>query len=216
MRILISIFILFLLKTFSNANAQGTFKNLGFEEATFVSVGQFTVRSDLAMPGWTLFVNNSSQTTMYFDAFTLDSAAVSIHDSSSLFATPIQGQYSIVLQGGNVGGPAAIAQVGTIAANAQTLAFKSSLTAELDVYFDGQHLSLFNASTHPNYNIWAADISSFAGETGELRFSTSQFKTSLIDDITFSTLAVPEPSIFSIFVTGGLIFSAASRAIKRR
>src|SRR4051812_27706382 len=170
-RFLMPFFYLLINETF-RCEAQGTFQNLRFENATLIPVDQFTVRSDAALPGWTVYLNNVQSQTILHDDATLDLWSVSIHDSQSQipFLQPIAGLYSVFLQGGDdpqmTDGPAAIAQTGQIGADRNSLLFKAThVQGSLEVSFKGQILPFTSVATAPTYTLYGADISSFAGQT---------------------------------------------------
>jgi hypothetical protein len=70
------------------------------------------------------------------------------------------------------------------------------------VAFDGNQIPLyFLTLTTNNQPIWGGDISSFAGQVGELRLSGF----GNLDNIFFSPEAVPEPAVFGLFALGSLL-----------
>ena len=56
-----------------------------------------------------------------------------------------------------------------------------------------------------NYKIYSADISAFAGQTGQLLFTTPVQTLALLDNIQFSSLPVPEPSEFALVMLGTIL-----------
>jgi hypothetical protein len=66
-------------------------------------------------------------------------------------------------------------------------------------------------ANYSNYVEYGADISAFAGLTGELRFTeqpiTRNDATVTLDQITFSNLPVPEPSVFGLSALGALLLN---------
>jgi hypothetical protein len=66
-----------------------------------------------------------------------------------------------------------------------------------------------------NYTIFGGNISEWAGQTEQLTFSSS-FQNFLIDDISFSTQAVPEPSPLALTGVGGLLFALYRRLAPKR
>jgi len=122
---------------------------------------------------------------------------------------------------------ASIAQTGTIPASAESLQFKeTSYIQTLSVWFDGNMLlpvalsSGVSADGLP-YTLYAANLSAWAGQTGELEFSTSasvNYAYDELDDISFSTTPVPtpEPNILDLTAIAGLAFSARRWLARRR
>jgi hypothetical protein len=79
------------------------------------------------------------------------------------------------------------------------------------VSFDGINLSPVVLGTGADYTLYGVDIAPYAGQTGQLEFTSTiptAGLTSLgLDDIAFSTTpVVPEPSIVVLSAVGGLLF----------
>src|SRR5262249_52988002 len=106
---------------------------------------------------------------------------------------------------------AAIGQTGQIPTNARSLIFWGYST---DVSFGGQPLSLIVLSITPNYNIYGADISAFAGQTGQLLFTAQPQTLDIVDNIQFSSNPVPEPGTLGLFCIGGLLIGLHHRRIR--
>lgn len=109
---------------------------------------------------------------------------------------------------------AAIAQTGTIPSGTQSIRLLSNNPFSLgfSLLFGGNTIPLFNVGTTANGRpIWGGDVSSFAGQTGELRFQGAGY----LDYIQFSTQTVPEPSMLSLFGLGALLFGCRSRLVTR-
>jgi hypothetical protein len=191
-----------------NAHGQG-FVNLDFENATVTPVPgnpNHIVASD-AIPGWTAYLGGNPQTSIGYDTVSLGGAAVFLEDANAPSGggpLPIQGNYSMLLQGSTASTPtaASIGQIGQIPANSLSLIFWGYSS---DVSFGGQNLSLVVLGSTPNYNIYGADISAFAGQTGQLLFTAQSGSEDIIDNIQFSPSAVPEPSEFALSVLGALL-----------
>ena len=56
-----------------------------------------------------------------------------------------------------------------------------------------------------NYTIYGADISAYAGQTGQLLFTAPLQTGALLDNIQFSSVAIPEPSALTLFALGSLL-----------
>jgi hypothetical protein len=79
------------------------------------------------------------------------------------------------------------------------------------VSFGGQRIPLtILGGSSSTYYIWGGNISSYAGQTGELRF----FGDFSLDNIYFSNLPTPEPSVFGLSALGGLLLGW--RVLRRR
>ena len=185
------------------ALGQGTFQNLNFERATIIlnpsnRFYPYAAYATNAVPGWKFFGGIGYPDILYNDV-ALGSPCISIHDANDQYGfTPIQGQYSVYLQ--RFGGYVAIAQTGRLPSNAQSLTFWSYFTG-FEVTFAGQVQPYISIGTGPNYTIYGGDISAFAGQTGELRFSGNGF----LDNIQFSTQPIPEPGVSNLSALGALL-----------
>ena len=76
------------------------------------------------------------------------------------------------------------------------------------VSFDGQRMPIIPLSGHGDYFLVGADISGFAGQTGELKFlvAPQQFGVmGYLDNIQFSPEPLPEPSTLCLFGFGALL-----------
>ena len=116
---------------------------------------------------------------------------------------------------------ASIAQTGVLPTGDNSLEFKAwaSPTTTFSVSINGNNLSLLNLGSGPNYTLYGADISAYAGSSGTLEFSAnSQGAPSFLelDDITFSTASVPEPNLAVLASLGGLAFAVYRRFTKQR
>lgn len=205
---LIACLLLVSLQVAGNVCAQ-SFVNLGFETTTVTPVVfPGGTRYTATVPGWAWtppgnFVNGDPNSVGYND-FALDSPAVNLQGMDSPFAPAIGGSYSILLQGGSQFVPSssysAIWQTGQIPADAESLIY---LGGALQVSFNGQPLTSVAIGNAASYTIWGMDISAYAGQTGELRFKKPWLPTNfshgaLLDNIQFSSVAVPEPSVMSL------------------
>jgi hypothetical protein len=181
---------------------QGTFGNLGFESAVIMPDPASPyypegVYASNAIPGWTAYIGGVPQTDIIYNDISLGGAWISLHGPGS--SQPIlSGTYSLLLQPSTVGPPISVgvAQTGRIPQNAESLTFYG--TGVYTVTFAGQPIPLVILASTPDYEIFAGDISSFANQTGELRFQGG----GMLDNIVFSSQPVPEPSVLGIFGLG--------------
>lgn len=104
------------------------------------------------------------------------------------------------------GGPASIGQTGQIPIDSMSVIFlfRDEQVGYFNVSFNGNVLPYSVIWSEPNYDICAADISRFAGQTGELRFTESDGGRAILEDIQFSTQAVPEPATVALFALGAI------------
>ena len=186
-----------------------SFRNLDFEEATFVPVpgtydGQ--VQIGPALPGWS--VSTQAPFVLHNNMF-LDSAGVSILDTNASWAEVLQGNFTVLLQGGfSLSWPlervsVAIAQTAVIPTWASTLLFDSGLPEprDFEVKVGGQSLPFYALTSYTN-NAWlyGLDISGFSGQTAELRFTAYPrpapglaINNVYLDDIRFSSTSLGAP-----------------------
>jgi hypothetical protein len=176
------------------------------------------------VPGWTAYIFGNGQENIRYNAISLGGAIVSMYDTNSMYATSIQGRYYIGLRAQSYynyfGDPfpfannSAISQTGQIPTSAKSIVFWGSM-GTMQVYFNNFLLAFSSIDSAPNYTVYAADISPYAGQIGELRFEAltqpvQQFSGlwgggGFIDNIQFSTTAVPEPSTLALFGFGAVI-----------
>jgi len=220
-----------------STQAQGTFENLNFESATVSPSGlQFSpiyYSISAALPGWSAYLGNQQITQVGYNSPPNSTASVCVigptWNNTDVMETGvgiIDGNYSVDLQTGAdpTGNEAdtinaSIQQEGTIPANAQSILFAALETTPLTVSFNGNVLSpiALSSGTSPDglpYSVYGASISAWAGQTGDLNF-TADFNGSynyvVLDDISFSPTAVPEPNTLGLALLGGAAFGARLR-----
>jgi len=223
--------LLILVLTFAtlSAHAQGTFQNLNFEQANPVSAGDpdnpNAVTPASALPGWSGSIDGTPVTEVLFNDITIGAASIDILGPGWNFNNPgiIDGNYTVFLQTFiSSEGEVSLSQNGTVPANAESLQFSAwsqYSPANLSVSFAGNNLSLValsagtSASGQP-YTVYGASLAPYAGQTGQLdftAFAATQPGQIELDDISFSTQAVPEPSPFVLSGIGGLLFALYRR-----
>ncbi len=200
----------------ASMQAQIAFQNLDFEQANLGADPQpGYVRVASALPYWTVRLGGGQQTEMIYNEQSLGATSVSLVEAADggtdLVYGPIDGNYSVLLQGGISLSSASISQKGWIPWNAQSLLFKAEQgDIPLEVEISGQDIPYTAVGSGASYTLFAADVSAWAGETETLTFSALEGGDDnwLLDDISFSPNAVPEPSIMSLLVMGGLALAA--------
>ncbi|MEI7728572.1 MAG: PEP-CTERM sorting domain-containing protein [Verrucomicrobiota bacterium] len=202
------------------ASAEILFTNLGFESAKIVPIPDDVygrVQFDQAVPGWTAYIGSEPQTMILYNNMYLSSSGFALMKTNGYV---YDGKYAMVLQTGLRTGQqnVSLSQTGLIPAGTQSLQFKSSgeRYASFDVGINGQALPLVILQTFAGYDLYAADISQFAGQTVELKFNEYMvigYPGELsLDSIIFSPVAVPEPASIALFGLGGIgLFLAARR-----
>jgi hypothetical protein len=211
------------------AHGQGNFQNLDFESATLSPVPPGPpptwVSVSSAIPGWTAYLGAVQQAEVVQNDYSLGQASIDIFGPNYPTAGNlpgaipgiIDGNYSVLLQqGGNPLGNgtlvnASIAQTGFVPLGSQSLQFKAWTTpfTEFSVSFDGNNLSPVALGSGANYTLYGVNISSYDGQTGPLEFTADFSGTGAswlgLDDIAFSTQAVPEPSPVILTGIGSLV-----------
>ena len=178
---------------------------MNFENSQLTNVVYFGFQSTLAiLTGWTFDgINpfNGDPNMAPYNSINLDEPAVNLEGTNTTFGpNAIEGQFSVFMQGGSrfafsgTNG-ASIWQTGIIPASSISLTYWGG---PLAVSFAGQALSFAAISNAPGYTVWGADISAYSGQTGELRFTVPWQQAALLDNIQFSSTAVPEPSALAL------------------
>jgi uncharacterized repeat protein (TIGR03803 family) len=174
----------------SLATSAQSFYNLDFELATGIpaSPNPLSVPFTQAFPGWTGYCGTNPQDFASYDVMALDSANISILDSSfwvpNGFTPPsgfLHGRFFVLIQSGHdlryPIGPVvdtSIAQTGTVPSDATTLlvnAFNAIGAAELAVTFNRTPIPLVPVGGQSDYVVLSGNVSQFAGQSGELRFT---------------------------------------------
>jgi len=196
------------------AYSQG-FVNLNFENPILPlgPSGGFVSAAN-AIPGWTAYLGGGEQSSVGYNIISIGGSVISLNDTnatgSSLAPLPIQGNYSVFLYGSPFGPylAAAVGQTGQIPVSAQSLVFWAALSSPggFQVTFNAQTVNIVVSSNTANYNTYAADITAFAGQAGELLFTAAGGgSTALLDNIRFSSSPVPEPSTLALTGLGGAL-----------
>jgi hypothetical protein len=79
-------------------------------------------------------------------------------------------------------------------------------------------LSLIGLVHTANYNIYEANIGAFAGQTGQLLFTSTGYPTAvgdMIDNIQFSSSPIPEPSPSLLLLLGSGVIIYVRRTFHR-
>lgn len=221
--------------TEAGAHSQVAFQNLDFESASVPAVQpNQTVPMALTpgLPGWSGYAGTNSISGMIYNGVSVGGALITLIGPNTGFLglsnAVIEGNYTAVLSAGvnPIGGGSyvstGIGQTGLVPLEAQSLFFSLgslSSVSDLQVSFDGQNLPFYLFDTGPNYTVYGATVSAFAGTSGELRFTESPISTpyssAYLDNIYFSPTGIPEPSVFSLFGLGALLLGLLKRKVER-
>jgi len=183
--------------------------NLNFEESSIVSSSPTGYGFDTGtadVPGWTVYygwgdVNYSGGAILIYNNQPLDSAGASL-EGTNYWTPAIGGNYSILLQGGTTASAfygtngASIGQTGPIPLSAQSITYWGSSWSSLRITFNGHLLSFFPVKSATNHVLYAADISPYAGERGELLFTAPWPNgAGMVDNIRFNSSPIPRPTL---------------------
>ena len=200
-----------------HGHSQGTFGNLRFENPIppLTPDMEFKVPISNALPRWNGYIGGNVVNRVLYNTVNLDAAGISLHSSTSPVFQPLEGNYSVFLQGSSIYAPTASATIGqsaTIPQDAQSLLFFASSLLSFQVTFAGQSVPLLQMGTGANYVIIGGDISTFAGQTGELRFTAPPESGGLLDNVQFS---IPEPGVFGLAALGAVLVGWRVRRRRR-
>lgn len=201
--------------TLAQMRAQGTFQNLDFESATLVSIpGDPFGRVEFvpAFPGWVGFIGTSVQTVADHNSRSISEPGIAIMGSDFPAPNSFEGHFYARLYLAFPGPPvvAALAQTGTVPADAESIRFYAGSFDTPFLYFAGQQIPVSVLQTTPAYTVYGGNISAFAGQMGELRFEGSL----TFDKILFSPEPIPEPSVFGLFALGALFLGWRLRRMR--
>ena len=198
----------------SVANAQGTFRNLDFESANVASLppgqGELVNLAD-GLPGWSADVVNA-QGMIFHNNTSLGGPVIAIEGPDFDPMSILAGSFTAYL-GGEFGRPnptgtASIWQTGQIPATAKSLFFLAAptiISPPFQVTVGGVVIPVTETSSTSKYGIWAGDISAFAGQTEQLMFTALPAHGGFLDQITFSSNAIPEPTTGALVCLSGLV-----------
>ncbi len=206
------------------------FQNLGFDDANTNNVtpaggsGYHGPTSEL-LPGWQENFGSIMGLNLFpvggtmYDTLVTSNGTFTPYNNLSDLGYPVSGLYHLQLGIWNPTGPFLpyiLSQVGDVPADARSIHF-FTYGSPFELSVNGSLVPLIynylpNNTPAPVFTVAtvAADISAFAGQTVELKFTTLNdpgivYKTYGLDGIFFSTQVVPEPGVFSLLALGSLL-----------
>jgi hypothetical protein len=188
----------------------GTFQDLNFEEATLIAYpsGQPTtspgpVYAAQALPGWTVYIGGIAQNQIPFDSGGSDYPVIVLSSKPNV----LDGNYGAFLGGSGVNPnqspSSSLQQTGIIPIGANSIEFLSNPNIHMTFAVGGQMLPLVSTPQPSGATLYAANIPGFGGQTATIAFNqTPTAGGDYLDDITFSSQVVPEPSGYLLFAAG--------------
>jgi hypothetical protein len=191
--------------------SQTEFRNFDFESALLPEIpadqpGGFVNTSD-AIPGWEAFGRQLDKplARISHNDITLGGAAIIVYGPQWRNSGEIlEGSYSVGLttRAFDPESVVAIAQTGRVPLGSKSLLFYAQAPAVVKVTFGNDKLPFFDLVSRDKYHVYGADVSPYAGLTGELRFTAVAFPPyvaggTILDNILFSSGDLP-------FVRSGL------------
>jgi len=199
------------------------FVNLDFEGATIVPVPGLQLRAyaNQAIPGWRAYIGSDQLNSILYNATPTGSTDVSILDLQGI-PSSLDGVYSAYLAGGigALATQATIRQTGTVPNTAQSITFIArhygTASGVLSITLGGQNIAFVAISSGSTYKEYGGNIpTALAGQSAELVFSA--LRTTVagndweIDNIQFSPVAIPEPSLLSLIAWSAIGFWASRK-----
>jgi len=194
------------------ALGQGAFFNLDFESATvpYRLYLATDVAAAEAFPGWTVRGDNQVRSLVGYNRTLPEESSVNLWAIS--MGIPGTGLYCAALSPYPFGS-CSLAQVGAIPTGATLMLFSTGAERHPELFaisFAGVNLvpTLVSSQAGIWSQTWAVDITSYAGMSGELRFTSNTLPDGMggwlsggcsLDDITF----VPEPGVMEILGWAG-------------
>lgn len=201
------------------AGSAQSFTNLDFESigASSISSNGIWLSWSLAAPGWdhavggdSFFVYHNTPPTGEYGQYYF------LADQYSTAWSPLEGDFSLVLVSGNYNRSdptspwvnAWIEQSGVVPVDAES--FRLTATGDFSVTINSTPVEM----TWLGGDSYGGDISKFQGQTVNLRIwndADTWNEGVVLDELNFSTQAVPEPSVGALFLVG-----AGAVAVVRR
>jgi len=199
------------------ACSQG-FVNLNFEGAKVTlpsgtQPGPVLVTN--ALFGWSIYYGTFPQTQIYYDDMSLGSSQITLAGTNDPYGqSAIEGNFSVLLQGGVTAAGVSIRQTGILPTSTESIFFKAYSLGPMSLSLGGQDIAYVAVGSGPNYTMYGGSIpSSLTGQAEQLVFSVpgglSGNNVWNIDSIFYSTNPIPEPSTLALAAGGALLLGLA-------
>jgi hypothetical protein len=209
----------------ADVQAQGAFGDLNFESPTNLPVlnppssTAFVATVD-AFPGWTAYAGTNRLAAVLYNGVSVGESIPTLVTTNTANGSVIAGFFTAALAAGEFSDgvdPTSLAQTGLIPAGSQSIRFfASGQVGDLTVTFNGQNVPFLPLSVILGRHMYGGDVSGYAGQTGELRFTenpiTSPFSTAEIDNISFSPSPAPEPGTCALILCGAALWAVNRRS----
>jgi hypothetical protein len=198
----------------SSAHGQG-FLNLNFESAQNLpgNPGAYGMSVSVidALPDWTASAGPNTLSSIYYVSNSFPGVGSSVELEGGSLALGGNNLSVGLFDGGS------ISQTGLVPEDAESLQFEAYITGPANFFsvtLGGQKLSYSALSEGAGYTVYGANIpADMDGQTEALAFSSGD--NSLLDNIEFSSMSVPEPSQFALIGLGALLFGVSQRKTVR-
>jgi hypothetical protein len=192
----------------SSRGVAAPFVNLNFEQATVVPSNEPFIDAAAAFPGWTGRFNDFVLSDVSYNTPGIGSPILALYDRpvTDLGIALLEGQYMALFVPGTPQARVSLSQTGDVPSDALSIRFKTG--AHLpppSLYFNNEPLPIVRlggGTISFEVATYGADVAAFAGSTVLLRLdsgSGSTLSQNAVDDVTFSSIPIPEPiSIMAI------------------
>lgn len=204
-----------------SGSAQGTFQNLDFESSSVPNGTQpGFISAANALPSWSVFYGANQQTQIVYNDVSTGGSQVTLVSASDPFGpNAIEGNFSVLLQGGSTATDVSIRQSSLVPVMAESIVFKAQAEGPMSLSLGGQSIPFVALSTGANYTLYGGNIPpALAGRVEQLVFSVPEGPAGNngwnLDSIVFSPSLVPEPSTLALFCVGELLFGSYRRWLK--
>ncbi len=206
-------------------HSQGAFINLNFEEGYLPPETTGFEPVAIALPGWTVLWGTNVETQISRNGYGPGAQSFVSINETRVWPIFADRYYLSFTRDGRDLISTAIYQTGVVPTGTMSLQFLTALVwfpGDMEVSVSGTSLPLQVLNSTPTSALIGADLSAYAGQTVELRFTSLPYQegrgiNTYLDKIEFSTQPVPEPSVVALFIlgSGGLFLASWRRRMGR-